>query len=63
MKFELKSAVHWFDTGYKSSEQNNNVDRVDLARCLSLVVLHLGCLGVIWVGWSWFAVTIAIALY
>ena len=63
VKFELKSAVHWFDTGYKSSEQNNNVDRVDLARCLSLVVLHLGCLGVIWVGWSWFAVTIAIALY
>ena len=63
MKFKLKSAVHWFDTGYKSSEQDNNVDRVDLARCLSLVVLHLGCLGVIWVGWSWFAITIAMALY
>jgi len=63
VKFELKSAVNWFDSGYKSSEQIHCADRVDLARCISLVILHLGCLGVIWVGWSWFAVAVAAALY
>ncbi|MCA9252099.1 MAG: acyl-CoA desaturase [Phycisphaerales bacterium] len=25
--------------------------------------LHAGCLGVIWTGWSWFAVVVAVALY
>ncbi len=25
--------------------------------------LHVGCLGVIWVGWSWIAVAVAVALY
>ncbi len=63
MKFELKSAVNWFDSGYKSREQVHSADRIDLARCMSLVILHLGCLGVIWVGWSWFAVAVAAALY
>jgi stearoyl-CoA desaturase (Delta-9 desaturase) len=27
------------------------------------LVLHIGCLGVIWTGWSWTAVLIAVALY
>jgi len=63
VKFELKSAVNWFDSGYKSREQVHSADRIDLARCMSLVILHLGCLGVIWVGWSWFAVAVAAALY
>jgi stearoyl-CoA desaturase (delta-9 desaturase) len=27
------------------------------------VILHLGCLGVIWTGWSWTAVALAVALY
>jgi len=38
-------------------------DRVDWMRCLPFLVLHLGCLGVIWVGASWFAVGAALALY
>jgi len=63
MKFELKSVIRWFDSGYHSAEHGNVEDHVDLARCISMIILHIGCLGVIWVGWSWFAVTIAVLLY
>ncbi|MDE3083927.1 MAG: acyl-CoA desaturase [Verrucomicrobiota bacterium] len=38
-------------------------DRVDFVRCIPFVILHLGCLGVLWVGWSPFAVGLAVALY
>jgi len=38
-------------------------DSVDWGRCMSFVFLHLGCLGVLWTGWSWTAVTAAGALY
>ena len=38
-------------------------DRVDWVRCLPFIILHLGCLGVLWVGWSPFAVGSAVALY
>jgi stearoyl-CoA desaturase (delta-9 desaturase) len=30
---------------------------------MSFVILHVGCLGVIWTGWSWFAVGSAVFLY
>lgn len=36
---------------------------LDLARCFSLIFLHVGCLGLIWVGWSWFSLFVAVALY
>jgi stearoyl-CoA desaturase (delta-9 desaturase) len=38
-------------------------DRIDWVRCLPFVVLHAGCLGVIWTGASWFAVGAAAFLY
>ena len=38
-------------------------DKVDWVRCIPFIILHAGCLGVIWVGWSWFAVWAAVALY
>lgn len=38
-------------------------DKVDLKRSLSFVFIHIGCLGVIWVGWSWTAVIAAVILY
>jgi len=63
MKFELKSVIRWFDSGYHPTEYDNAEDQVDLARCISMIILHIGCFGVIWVGWSWFAVSLAVALY
>ncbi len=38
-------------------------DKVDWVRCIPFIILHVGCFGVIWVGWSWFAVWAAVALY
>ncbi len=38
-------------------------DNVDWRRCLSFLALHLGCLGVFFVGWSKAAVAVAVFLY
>ncbi len=37
--------------------------RVAWLRVLPPASIHLGCLGVIWVGWSWTAVAVAVLLY
>jgi len=36
---------------------------VDWVRCIPFIVLHAGCLGVFFVGWSWTAVVVAVGLY
>lgn len=36
---------------------------VDWLRILPLIFMHLMCLGVIWVGWSWTAIWVALLLY
>src|SRR6187402_918338 len=38
-------------------------ERIEFGRCVPFLILHLGCLGVIWTGWSWTAVGVAVALY
>ena len=38
-------------------------DRFEFRRCLPFVFLHLGCLAVLWVGWSTTAVAVAAGLY
>ena len=60
------SLLQWIDSDYtlESPEAiRAQPDGVNLVRCIPFVILHLGCLGVIWVGWSWFAVGTAVALY
>ena len=63
MKLNLKSAIHWFYADFKATDNDTNDDRIDFARCFSLIFIHLGCLGIFWVGWSWTAVSIALFLY
>ena len=63
MKLNLKSAIHWFYADFKAADNNTNDDRIDYARCFSLIFIHLGCLGIFWVGWSWTAVSITLFLY
>lgn len=54
----------WFDTSASEPcADAATARRVDWLRALPFVLLHLGCLGVIWVGTSWTAVTVAVALY
>jgi stearoyl-CoA desaturase (delta-9 desaturase) len=38
-------------------------DKIDWKRTIPFVLLHGGCLGVLWVGWSWAAVVAAVLLY
>ncbi len=41
----------------------NEPERVDWVRCIPFLILHLGCIGVIWTGASAVAVWTAVALY
>lgn len=45
------------------SEANAGADSIDPWRILPYAILHIGCLAVLWVGWSWFAVGAAVVLY
>jgi stearoyl-CoA desaturase (delta-9 desaturase) len=62
----LGSLFQWIDSDYSSEPAEvvrTQPDGVNLVRCIPFIILHLGCLGVIWVGGSWFAVGLAVALY
>lgn len=62
----VSGVVHWLDSDYRAEEllqQPRQPDRVEWVRSIPFAILHLGCLGVIWTGWSWTAVGIAVALY
>jgi len=41
----------------------NKPEKFEFFRSIPFLILHLGCLGVIWTGWSWAAVATAVALY
>jgi stearoyl-CoA desaturase (delta-9 desaturase) len=56
----MGSLLQWIDT---QAGPDSESDRVDWVRIIPFLALHLGCLGVIWVGWSWTAVWVAVALY
>ena len=38
-------------------------ERVEIQRAFPFIFLHAGCFAVIWTGWSWTAVAVAVALY
>jgi len=41
----------------------NKPEKMELGRAIPFIILHVGCLGLIWVGWSPAAVMVAVALY
>jgi stearoyl-CoA desaturase (delta-9 desaturase) len=60
------TARQWFDSDYFPEGPDavrERPDQFELRRCLPFLFLHLGCLGVLAVGWSWTAVAVAAALY
>jgi stearoyl-CoA desaturase (delta-9 desaturase) len=62
----LVTVRQWFDSDYfpeGAAVVRERPDRFELRRCLPFVFLHVGCVGVVWVGWSWTALAIALALY
>jgi len=60
MKLNIKPAVHTFDTDFQPKDAPKSDEELDSSRCFSLIFLHAGCFGVIWVGWSWFALGVAV---
>lgn len=62
----LNAFVQWFDSDYTpdgADKMRAEPDKVDWMRCIPFIILHVGCLGVIWVGASAFAFWTAVALY
>ncbi len=62
----LVTVRQWFDSDYfpqGAEAVRDRPDRFELRRCLPFLFLHLGCLGVLWVGCSWTAAGLAASLY
>ena len=58
--------AQWIDSDFcpdGADQMRASPDRVDLVRIMPFILLHLGCLGAIWVGWSPVAVWTAVGLY
>jgi len=65
-KAAVNSFVQWFDADYHAAgaaAKVVDIDRINWVRCLPFLIMHLGCLGIFLVGWSWTAVATAAALY
>ena len=52
----------WFDSSAVAVEPGD-AKRIEWLRVLPYLAMHLACLGVLWVGWSWVAVSVALTLY
>jgi stearoyl-CoA desaturase (delta-9 desaturase) len=48
---------------HQSGQQAETSERIDLGRAIPYALIHLACFAVIWVGWSWWAVGVAVFLY
>ena len=62
----LRRMINLIDSDYFPQGAENvraMPERFELSRAVPFLILHLGCLGVIWTGWSWTAVWVAVALY
>lgn len=60
------SLAQWFDADYGNDNLDAiraKPDKVEFIRILPFILLHVGCLGIFFVGWSWFAFGAAIFLY
>ena len=57
----IRSVAAWFNS--EAADPNWQDERIDWARILPFIGLHLACLAVIWVGVSWIAVLVALASY
>ncbi|WP_438970466.1 acyl-CoA desaturase [Methylophaga sp.] len=59
----MRAIRHWFDSSFESDSISPTSSQIDWLRIIPFIILHLGCIAVIWVGFSTFAVAVAIALY
>lgn len=64
---EIRHTVRqWWDSDYEPAgtpDARELPEKISVRRCIPLLFIHLGCLAVFFVGWSWPAVVAAILLY
>jgi stearoyl-CoA desaturase (delta-9 desaturase) len=56
------AVLRWFDASAGDTTAAPR-EGIDWLRVVPFIGMHLACLGVIWVGFSWFALWLALALY
>ncbi len=64
--FALRTMVDWFDAEAAARRLPSDpvkAERVDWLRCAPFLLLHLGCLSLLWVGWSPIAIGICLASF
>ena len=62
----FKKIISWFDNQAVETNTNTpegNWSDIDWVRVIPFILLHVACIAVFWVGFSWFALCFAIALY
>lgn len=59
----VAALLHWFDSHAANDSASDDDQRIDWLRVLPFILLHLSCLAVLWVGFSWTAVWVALASY
>ncbi len=57
-----QSIKNWFDS-YAETDVADSTDKPNWLRVIPLLLLHIACIAVIWVGWSPIAVLVAILFY
>lgn len=57
----IAALLRWFDSSVTDVDTTDR--RIDWLRAVPFIGMHLACLGVIWVGFSLFAVVTAVVLY
>jgi stearoyl-CoA desaturase (Delta-9 desaturase) len=62
-KRSFLAVTRWFDTSAAINETDLQEDGIDWLRVVPFIVMHIACLGVLWVGISWIAVAVMIFLY
>ncbi len=57
------AVVRWFDASAAANGTPDDEDRIDWLRVLPFIAMHLACLAVVFVGFSWAAFWVALTLY
>ncbi|HSI24634.1 MAG TPA: acyl-CoA desaturase [Methylotenera sp.] len=57
------SILGWLDNSHYAKQAALTDDQIDWPRVIPFVCLHLACFGIIFVGFSWFALAFAFVLY
>ncbi len=62
------AVVRWLDSyqgrhALDTPVPSLSLQKSDWVRCVPYILLHIACIGIFWVGWSWTAVLLAIGAY